>query len=436
MSVPMHMTGRLDGADVEAPQHCAIVDAPYGVETAGPDAAVHIGGLVAGQPYMVRVRSTADLSFYVVTGCSTPSGPSDAECLLFEDAQPELEVGRFVATQPDAYIVVDFFASHDPTDSTFTLDVYPAMCADSSECGDATPACVDGACVECVTSFDCHSADAPVCDDSHACVAGVDACTGDDPNEPANDGPGGATPIDVGYTGTASITGQMCSSPASEADFAKFDVTSVGESWTLSLAWTGGRDLDLAVFDATGTPVGLSFYEQPETITLTYLPIGTYYVEVDEFSSSADPSPVTYTLTAQRTVGAGCTSAADCAAEHRNQIFRGQCSAGACVTIDGQGMVPQGGACDSASDCGSGLSCPSFYFVADADTRDTCEPTCNSDADCAPLGGDFVCTTYLYTNFCVHKCASDDQCPTSLSMQPTSGPWFRLTCDVPSGRCL
>ena len=437
MPVPMHMTGRLDGADLEAPQNCAIVDAPYGVETAGPDAVVHIGGLEVEHPYIVRVRSTADLSFYVITGCTTPTGPSSGDCLLFADAQPQVEVGRFVATQPDAYIVVDFFASHDPTDSTFTLDVYPAMCSDNADCSGTTPACVDGACVACVTSFDCHSPDAPLCDGtSHSCVAGSDSCTSDDPGEPANDGPGGATPIVLGYGDAGSVTGQICSSPQSEADFAKFDVTSVGETWTLSLAWTGGRDLDLAVFDATGTPLGLSFYEQPETITLTYLPIGTYYVEVDEFAPSPNEFPVAYTLTARRTLGPGCTGAADCAAEHRNQIFRGQCSAGACVTIDGEGMVPQGGACDSTSDCGNGLACPSFYFVANADVRDRCEPTCQSDTDCAPLGGDFVCTTYLYANFCVPRCASDEECPTSLSMQPTTGPWFHLTCDVPSGRCL
>jgi hypothetical protein len=435
LPVPIHMTGRLDGADLQAPQHCATVDAPYGVETAGPDAVVHVDGLVVGQPYIVRVRSAADLSFYVITGCSTPTGPSDGDCLLFEDAQPEVEVGRFTAPQSDVYVVVDFFAPHDPTDSTFTLDVYPATCSDNADCSGATPACVDGACVECVTSFDCLSAAAPVCDDSHNCVVGIDGCTADDPHEPANDGPAGATPIDVGYGGTGSLVGQICSSPATEVDFAKFDVTSVGETWTLSLAWTGSRDLDLAVFDANGAALGLSYHEQPETITLTYLPIGTYYVEVND-ASSPNVFPVAYTLTAQRTDGAGCTTAADCAAEHRNQIFRGDCSAGACVSIDGEGIVPQGGACDSSSDCATGLACPSFYFVADADTRDRCEPTCGSDGDCAPLGGDFVCTTYLYTNFCVEKCTSDDQCPTSLSMQPTAGPWFRLSCDVPSGRCL
>src|SRR5262249_13015639 len=159
------------------------------------------------QEYVVRVRSTADLAFYVITGCSTPSGPSDAECLLFEDAEPEVEVGRFVAPKPDAYVVVDFFASHAPVDSTFTLDVYPAACDDDTRATAPPPAGVAGACVGGRSSFDCRSAGTPVCDTSHSCVAGVDLCTADDPNEPANDGPAGATPIVIGYGDQGSVSG-------------------------------------------------------------------------------------------------------------------------------------------------------------------------------------------------------------------------------------
>jgi Cys-rich repeat protein len=85
------------------------------------------------------------------------------------------------------------------------------------------------------------------------------------------------------------------------------------------------------------------------------------------------------------------------------------------------------------SDCAAGLSCSSFFFVANADTRDVCEPGCTSDAQC---GAGYVCTTYLQQNFCVQQCTADAQCPTSVDSQPTSGqPWYRLTCDVATGRC-
>jgi hypothetical protein len=78
------------------------------------------------------------------------------------------------------------------------------------------------------------------------------------------------------------------------------------------------------------------------------------------------------------------------------------------------------------------LSCPSFYFVADADERETCARSCASDADCTT---DSVCTTYFTTNFCVRKCTADDQCPTSLDDVPVTPPWYRFTCNVATGRC-
>jgi hypothetical protein len=224
----------------------------------------------------------------------------------------------------------------------------------------------------------------------------------------------------------------ICSAPASEADFIAFDVQSVGEVWDLALAWTGTHDLDLELYDASGNIIGLSYWEQPESARLTYLAVGRYYARVSEYSSSADATPVSYTLSAHRTLGAGCTTSADCAAEYRNQVYRGTCQAGACVSIEGAGAVPEGGACDSGSDCAPNLSCPSFLFVADSDTREVCAPGCSADAECGPG----VCTTYLVDNFCVQKCTTDAQCPTVISRAPNTGPWFRLTCDVATGHCL
>ena len=95
-------------------------------------------------------------------------------------------------------------------------------------------------------------------------------------------------------------------------------------------------------------------------------------------------------------------------------------------------QVAEGGACDSESDCGPSLHCPSFYFVSDGDTRETCAPGCTTDAQC---GTGSVCTTYFTTNFCVPKCTENDHCPTDRSTAPAVGPWKRLSCDLPTGRC-
>jgi hypothetical protein len=436
-TVPVHLVGTLSAPDVQSPAQCTAIDAPYGVESAGPDTVVRIDGLTPGSAYVVQLASAADLGFYVVTGCSTPTGPSQSECMLFVDASAGTEeVGRFVAKGPSAYVVVDYYASHTPANQTFTLDVYAETCSTGAQCSPSAPVCRRGKCVECASSFDCKSAQLPRCDTTAAaCVGGVAGCTTDDAVEPADDGPAGARALVLDDSGGATATGEVCSFPRSEADFYKLEVSSPGETWDFSLAWTGTRDLDLEVFDATGVAIALSYWEQPETARVTYLAPGTYYVKVTDFSAQTAVS-VDYTLTAQRTPGTGCTSRADCASEYRNQVWRGACVAGACVRIDGAGLVAEGGACDSRSDCGSGLACPSFFFTADADTRAVCARTCTSDSACAPLGASYVCTTYLITNFCVQKCTSDAQCPTSLDSRPTSGPWYRLRCDVASGRCV
>jgi len=426
-TVPAHISSTIAGADVESPM-CTTSDAPYGAESKGPDRVVPLTGLRAGRPYVVKLQSSSDLAFYVTTGCSTPQGPAADQCLVFEDASlGGTELGRFVATSTIMFVVVDFYASQAPQSMDFTLDVYEEECRDDAQCGGATPACSDGVCVECTSSFDCGTSARPRCEaTTNTCMAGVDQCTVDDAAEPLDDGPAGARVLVPGVA----ATGSVCSKPRTEADFFAFDVTTLGETWDFSLAWTGSLDLDLELFDGSGASLGLSFWEQPERARLTYLPIGRYYARVREFSTDADG--VAYTLTAQRTTGSPCTSAADCASEYRNQIYRGSCTAGACVKIDGAGAVAEGGACDSQADCATSLSCPSFFFVANADTRATCARGCANDLQC---DAGFVCTTYFANNFCVRGCTSDAQCPTSVANAPVSGPWYQLRCNTSTGRC-
>lgn len=436
-TVPAHVNGMLSGADVESPSACDVVDASFGTESAGPDSVIRIDGLIPGSSYVVRLESSEDLLFYVASGCSTQDGPSASECQLFEDATVTgVEVGSFVAKSTTTYVIVDYYASHTPANQAFTLDVYAEACNSSTQCTSSLPVCLNGVCVECGTSFDCSNPAASVCNTtSNTCVAGVDQCDSDGSAEPANDGPAGAAPLTLDATGATQVAGLICSVPRGEADFFSFQVTTLGDIWDFALGWSGTRDLDLEIFDAKGTALGYSYWEDPERIRLTYLPIGTYYVAITD-ASAMTSVPIQYQLAVQRTAGSGCTTRAQCAAEYRNQIFRGNCTAGACVPIDGAGAVSELGVCDSGSDCGTGLSCASFFFVANADTRDVCTRVCSTDTDCAPLGASYVCTNYLAKNHCVQKCTSDQQCATSLTAQPTTGPWYRLTCQLATGRCV
>lgn len=435
-SIPAHITSSLSASDLLSPQ-CTSVDAPYGIESAGPDSVVALDGLVAGTAYRVRLRSAADLAFYVATGCSTIEGPAASECSLFVDAVGGGgdEVGRFVATATRAFVVVDYYASATPGNQTFTLDIYAEQCTADASCSSGTPVCSDGRCVACADSFDCADSALPRCDTaSTTCTAGIDSCMSEDASEPEDDGPSGAYQFVTDGSGDASTASEICSSPRSEADYYSFEVSTVGETWDVTLTWTGTRDLDLEVYDAKGTEVGLSYWEQPEAIHLTYLPIGTYYVKVTDFAQT--PAPIAYSVGVHRATGAGCTTRQDCANDYRNQVFRGDCVAGACIPLVGGGMTASGAACDSVSDCASGLSCPSFYFVEDADTRGVCTPTCTDDAGCTSLGPDYVCTSFLIANLCVQKCSSDDQCPVDVDSQPVSGPWYRLRCQTSTGKCV
>jgi len=383
--LPLALEGDLAGlgADMVSPSQCAEIDAPFGMASVGADAVIALEGLVGGAEYVVRLDGVDDLAFYVVTGCTSESGPTADECLLFVDATVETaEVGRFTAPAGGApvYVVVDYWAAGTPSAAEFTLEVYASQCESQGACGDDTPICQDYRCVGCGSDFDCTDPALPLCDEpTYACVPGYTSCVGDDVGETGDDGPAGAQILAPG----ALVQSAICNNPSAERDFYRFHVTQPGEHWTISLSWTAALDLDLVVFDEDGQMVGMSFYEEPERVELTYLPAGDYYAMVDYFSSSQTSLSTPYGISATRITGDSCGSAADCAAEFRNQTFRGDCVGGACQVIDGQGTRAPGDRCDSDSDCVANANCASFYFVSDADTRMVCGNSCGGDLDCA-----------------------------------------------------
>lgn len=597
------------GADLSvAEMGCADEGAGW-YEPVGEDVVVALANLTPGQLYGVVLDSgQEDLGYYVVSGCDVAlAGPAPGECMAFNDGTDFGEAGAFSAPESgDAWVVVDSanLSGEPPATGQFTLRVVEAECTpDDNTCAAPTPACVDFQCVECASSFDCASADEPVCIAGNTCEAGYSECTGDDANDDGaggNDGPAAATAIDeptegnetvvqgavcsapvaegngitveedfytfeltaaatvgfeltwegandldlilfdgagnivnfglnegavpeqlvsdlepgtyyistylydpagetasVAYTLTArlaecetsfdcidaadepvcslaaacsagtsectgddagdgggsddgpgggrsltgavgnqvSLAGSICNVPPEELDFYEITTTEAGQGLVVELAFDdGAADMDLAVFDAQGRFMGGTFWVQPEVITLTRLPVGTYYAQVLLYEPEAEMAAVDYTISSTRTAADACTVVADCADEYTTQIFRGVCTGGACDFFEGEGNVATGDFCDSNSDCEVACS----YLAYESDAQDSvCIDACNLDADCDAQGDGLTCTTGGDVNFCVPACTTDLECGanTTSSNLDDGQPWDYRTCDVDTGRC-
>src|SRR5258705_9776660 len=62
---PLHQTGTVvgGGADLVAPDTCAIIDTPFALASGGVDRVIKLGGLVVGNEYGVSLGSPADPAF-------------------------------------------------------------------------------------------------------------------------------------------------------------------------------------------------------------------------------------------------------------------------------------------------------------------------------------------------------------------------------------
>ncbi|RYE76547.1 MAG: hypothetical protein EOO74_08265 [Myxococcales bacterium] len=311
------------------------------------------------------------------------------------------------------------------------------LCTTNADCAGTpgTPACdvQTGACVACMSDFDCKATGTPSCNTStNTCVANTQ-CTDADLTENADDGPVGATDITPTNGNTSSTTGHsICGLPAYESDYFKFTASN-GDNVTLSLAWTDAtKDLDITVLGASGETLGLDFYLRPAVVELKFLPAGTYYVRVTRYDGTLAAASTPYTLAFSRTVGNKCTSFADCAAYSTSSLLRGTCTAaGTCANIDGKGAVAANGVCDSADDCTSG-TCALTPFLENNAEFAICSKDCTADAQC---GANQVCTSLFDPNFCRPRCTKDTECPVDFSATPASGPWKYRTCNVATGKC-
>jgi hypothetical protein len=397
------------GADFTVAEGACATENQY-FDPVGEDQVVQLENLVEGQLYVVSVDSaTADLSFYVATECDA-AGPITDACLLFNDATVAgtAELNAFVAPAGGRAAVI--------------IDAY-----DAAELGAYTLTVSEG---ECLDLFDCTAAATPVCN-TFVCEAGPNTCTGDDAADTTgggDDGPAGAQQVTMP---TQAFTGAVCND-SGESDW--FAVTvAQGEGVDLQLEFDNAADLDIAVVDPQNRLHGLAYWQNPETVSLTYLPAGTYYFVVTVFSPSgvaAEPYTATFTKTAAQT----CTTSADCAAEYSTQVYRGNCSAGACEFIP-SGALADGEPCDSSDDCLNGFC---TYLTFEADAQDSvCSTSCTTSADCIAVGVGLSCTTGFGTNFCLPSCANDLECgvldPTAVN-DPGEA-WNYLTCTVGLGSC-
>lgn len=596
-SVPGEFTGATVGAGANlAVAELTCLDQRTWLGSNGEDQVVEVDGLAPGTVYVVDLVTDEDLAFYVATGCDG-GGPLEMACLLFVDQTAGDERGEFVA--PPSGTVSVIVDSSDmpaaPTTGAYTLRVRAADCVpDQIPCTDPVRMlCDDYACVECESAFDCATAGAPACDPTGTCVAGPDACTGDDAGEP-DDGPAaaqaispppsvasptvvaaavcstgggeadwytftlaapasirfelawadgaadldlalgdaggielevgatvgagpeafvadldagtyfvtvdkqapagvaaatpytltlavpecatsfdclipagpvcdvgrcvagssqctgddavdnGATPDDgphaarsvVGGVGTPVVlTGSACDVPDAEADWYQIAM-SAGQGETIDLSFAAGDDFDVEAYDGAGNLLGRSWYLNPEVVTLTYLPAGAIYVAVTHHSGvfGGDPAAAPYTITFTRTAAQSCTGPADCAAEYSTQVYRGMCNGAAGCNFIPDGARADGAACDSRSDCLSGL-CSYSRFESDAD-KSVCTIECAVTDDCAVIPGT-ACTDGFVTELCIPTCASDLECGAAQgnATVTTGEPWHYLSCTVATGIC-
>ena len=293
------------GADINIGEGVCTDERSY-FSQVGEELVLRLDDLTPGTGYVINIQSGSDISFYVTTGCSSPS--LSGECLLFVDEEiGDPERGDFVApANGTVYVVVDHFGEPPVSDGSFTITIVEPECTVDTDCNGTldTPFCSNNICVACTTSIQCDSTAAPICDvgGTNACAAGFDLCTGDDasPPENADDGPVGATALTPAEGAPVLVNAKICSSPATESDHYSFSVAD-GDVRVFSLDWTDiTDDLDLIIIDSEGVGVANAFANKPEVLIADDLPAGDYFLIVSKFESDgiADPAAVDYTLTA------------------------------------------------------------------------------------------------------------------------------------------
>lgn len=186
-----------------------------------------------------------------------------------------------------------------------------------------------------------------------------------------------------------------------DSDWYQVTVPPEAAAFTLNLGaeFPRGIDIDVYVFDGEGRPLGeaTSPDQTAEFVEIRYIAPGTYYMEVDQFSSPALGDTV-YSVTAELVDNDDrCTiEGGEC---NRTDPLRIACDedTGACSNLDGAGMVGLGGLCDSQDDCSEDAQfC--WTFEGGAQGWNICSHQCERDDDCADVEGT-VCILFQRGQF-------------------------------------
>lgn len=284
---------------------------------------------------------------------------------------------------------------------------------------------------QCTAGESCPSigADAGFCSTAAVPNAGCgDAAPGDNDTSSLAEALSDATPI----TGEGSCDGHP-NGPV-DVDWFTFTLAS-GDHFVLTedetnFGTTSAQgDVDLLLYDDNGEVVAVSATaDNPETISATGLPAGTYflfatYYDIDTTAAGA----TTYDLSLTVSAGSGCASRDDCTGLYQ----RGECSGGLCVPFDGSGGQGPGEFCDDGADCdpnttGSTYLSGTACFTADPTlgSDNVCVSDCTQESDCSAYGMHcaIVDATSTPPGICLAPCSSDAGCG-------------GLTCNVGTGVC-
>ena len=250
-------------------------------------------------------------------------------------------------------------------------------------------ACVDGRrcdLVECNLDEDC--AEDQVCRRSErqnlglCTTAPFPSCREDDEFE-ANDTQAEAAPI------ADRVEALICDG---NDDWFSVEVAEGGTTLTASVAFDGGVDIDVYVFDAAGNTVGagISGDANPEVAEALHLAAGDYVVRVNQFPGPRDQI-TEYSLDIAMESDP-CTIADEECLDVVPLRLVCDDEVGACVQLEGEGSVELGGFCDSEDDCTEDAEfC--WAFEPASERNNICTHRCASQSDCDDVP-DTSCTSF------------------------------------------
>ena len=387
----------------------------------GPRQVVELDGLVARHAVR-RAASSRPADLVVLRRhrlLDADRARRASECLLFEDASTGGdEVGHFVATGTSVYVVVDYYASHAPTDGDVHARRLPRSCTTRRAVHRRRRRCASTATAsQCASSFDCTDPPAAALrHDEHTCERRHRPVHHRRRRRARRRRPRRRDRARARRRRLRAARGQICSQPASEARLlrvrrhvARRDLGPLARVDRLARPRSRGRTTRPA------TALGLSYWEQPEHVAPD-VPRRSAATTSRSASSRRAPDPTAVELhaDAHRTPAPAARPRPTARPSIATRSIRGDCVAGACVAIDGGGAVHRGRrvrqpVATARPGCRARASSSSR-----TPTRATCARATAARRRLRRARRDYVCTTYLAARTSASRSA-----PTTRSARPS-----------------